>query len=103
ERDHTARDLLAAFMALARDDDEVAVVRSPDGALDCASSVGVDLDLAGHPFQDLADDRIGIFTPRIVRGDDGQVAVLGCDAAHERAFCAVALSATAEDADHTTV
>src|SRR3954467_3509857 len=94
-----ARELLALLVALAGDDDDVALVRDGDRAPDRLAAVEHDLGIRPGARDDLRDDPLGVLGARVVGGDDRQVGELGRDAAHERALAAVAAPARAEDAD----
>src|SRR4029079_12885910 len=62
-------------------------------------AVGLDLPIAGHPSENLIDDRLRVFAPRVVGRDDRGVGEAGDDVAHERPLAPVAVPAAAEDAD----
>src|SRR3989304_4069910 len=97
-----ALDLLIRFVALPRDDDEVAGAGERDGPGDRAAAIGLDLDLRatpGHPAENLRDDGGGLFAPGIVRGHDGDVGQRGDDRPHRRTLRAVAIAAGPEDDD----
>ena len=69
-------------------------------ALNRAQPVGHALVLrASHSCFDVVDDRVGIFGPRVVAGDDSAVGVPFGDLTHERTLALVAVAAASEDHD----
>src|SRR2546423_14146951 len=94
------RELLALLVALAGDDDDVAVGGQPDGLLDRRAPVDLDAHvLALDPRDDLGDDRLRVLGARVVAGDHDLVGQPRGDRAHLRALAAVPVPAGAEDHD----
>src|SRR3954470_11127091 len=101
ERDlAAARELLALLMALAGDDDDIAVGGQADRLLDGRAPVDLDAQVvARDPGDDLRDDRLRILGARVVAGDDHLVGEPRRDLAHQRALAAITVAAGAEGDD----
>src|SRR4051794_19039028 len=94
------RELLALLVALAGDDDDIAVGGQRDRLLDRRAPVDLDAHVvAVDAGDDLGHDRLGVLGARIVAGDEHLVGQPGGDLAHDRALAAVAVAAGAEDDD----
>jgi hypothetical protein len=90
-------------VTLAGDDDDVAFARFLERLRDRASAVRLHLHGSGDTGEDLGDDRLGILTARIVRGDDGHVGKARGDRAHQRTLAPVPIAAAAEHTDQPAV
>src|SRR3954469_19503128 len=85
-----ARELLALLVALAGDDDDIAVGGQADRLLDGGAPVDLDVQVvARDPGDDLRDDRLRILGARVVAGDDHLVGESRGDLAHQRALAAI--------------
>src|SRR6185503_7208293 len=93
-------DLLPLLVALAGDQDDVAVARALERACDSAAPVRLDVEV-GRAGEHLVDDRERILAARVVGGDDRDVGELRRDASHEWALLAIAVPAAADDAEQT--
>ena len=77
ERHGVIRKLLIGLVAFARDQHDVARLGQCDGARDRLRAIrNLFVMIRAKSFFDFGDDRIGIFFPRIVRGDDAEVRIL---------------------------
>jgi len=90
---------LARLVALAGDEDDVALLRTLERGRDRGGAVGLALRRPVGPRQHLGDDRLRIFAPRVVGRDDDDVRELGRDRSHPRPLLPVAVAAAAEHAD----
>src|SRR2546425_1145838 len=70
EGQRAVAELLALLVALAGDDDDVALARALDRAGDRGAPVELDLDVADDAGQDLVDDRLRVLAARVVGGHD---------------------------------
>lgn len=77
-----ARDDLTLFMPFSGDDHHIPVTHHFDGGLDGGAAV-TDLDPVRTAGADLGADGGGVFGPRIVVGDDGDVGQTPGDLAHQ--------------------
>ena len=98
EGDDPVGELLSLLVAFAGDDDDVPLPGPLERGCDRRLAVGLDLRIAGHPGDDLVDDRLRVLAPRVVGRDDRRVGEAGGDVAHERPLAPVAVAAAAEDA-----
>src|SRR3954454_16288317 len=98
-----AGELLALFVALARDHEHVAGLGHVDRLLDRRAAVDLDLDAARAALEDRVDDRVRVLAAGVVGGDERDVRTLARDRAHERALGAVAVAAGAEDDDEAVL
>ena len=94
-------DNLAAFMALAGDQQDVAAAKIRDRSADRFAAVA-DLDCARRGFQDRGANGGGFLAARIVVGDDDAVGLRRSDLTHHRPLAGVAIAAGAEHDDETT-
>src|SRR5438046_5808114 len=94
-----ARDLLVDLVALAREEHDVATPRLVDRGEDRHLPLLDGFDGPAHAAQDLLDDRLRLFRPRVVAGDDHVVREARGGRAHHRALARIAIAAAAENAD----
>src|SRR6516164_11180974 len=91
---------LISFMAFSGYDDGVTFFRVGQRRADSLASIH-DHSVLGpaHSVFDFVDDRHRIFTARIVRCNEGVIAVTRRDFPHQRTLGAVAFASAAEDND----
>ena len=91
-------ELLAIFVTLARDQDDVTRLRDFDCARDRLWAIGDFLEvIAVKSFFDLGDDFIRIFFARIIRGNNGVIGILIGNLTHEGPLSMVAIAAATEN------
>src|SRR5439155_26544083 len=100
-------DFLIRFMPFARDQHDIARLRQFEDARYGLAPIRLDLDARPtildlgsripDPGKNFLNDRRGLFTARVIGGDDGDVGELGRDPPHHRPLRAVAVRPTAED------
>src|SRR5260370_20832616 len=90
ERMDHAGDVLTLLVALAGDDENVAIVQQARGGSDRLAPPR-DLPETGRPRHDLGANTLGSFAARIVVGDDGDIGHVRGDDAHLRVLAPRAL------------
>src|SRR5262245_16415818 len=95
ERQDCGADDLAGLMALAGDEQHVAIAEQANAGANGFGTVA-DLARAGRGGEDLGADGGGLLAPGIVVRDDDVVRMLAGDAAHDRALALVSIAAAAE-------
>ena len=98
ERQHLFAYDLAGFMALAGDQQYVPASQFRDGSSNSFTPIA-DLDGSRRSSQDGSADRRGLFTARIVVGDDHTIRLLGGNRSHHLPFAGIAIAAATEDHD----
>src|ERR1700686_4440934 len=95
EWQHTVADDLPGLMALASDQERIALAKAGDRGPDRFAAVA-NLPAALGGGQDRRADRCRIFAAGIVVGDNDMVGIFGSDRAHQRTFAGVAVAAGAK-------
>src|SRR2546421_167536 len=91
ERDRVVGEFLVGLVAFAGDEDDVARLRQLDCARDRLRAIGdFFVAIGAKTFLGIGDDRVGIFFPRIIGGDDAVIGVLVGDARHQWALLFIA-------------
>src|SRR6185436_7078758 len=95
--------LLIVLVALAGDEDDVALPRARHRRLDRRAAIELDLEVATACGADADDDRrrdlLRVFTARVVVGHDDPIRSFPCDAAHLGTLARIAIPAAPEHAD----
>src|SRR4249920_2924357 len=104
ERQRAIADDLAAFVAFAGDQQNVAGLERRNRTVDRLAPVAdlAHIRSATSPFQDGGADRSWIFAARIIVSDDDAIGAFCRDRAHQCAFALVAVAARAEHDDKLT-
>src|SRR5271165_745115 len=105
EGNHTFPGHLMFLVALTRDKNDVPCLGIVYSQLDSLMPVRLQR-VAGagalQPWQRVVHDGDGVFTARVVAGQNYEVAASSCGFAHQRPLGAIAIAATSEDGDHAS-
>src|SRR3546814_7367327 len=69
-------------MAFSRQQDDIVILRPPDGGKNGVGAVEIDLRDDIHASHDLIGNGLRIFDARVVVGHDNAIGKLACDPAH---------------------
>src|SRR5438477_3214750 len=102
ERDGVIAELLIIFVALARNQNNVARSGQRNSAIDCLRAIDdFFIAIRTKSFFDLRDDCVWVFLSRIIGRNDGVVGKAIYHLSHQRAFLPVAIAPAAENGNQS--